>query len=220
MPTQTITTNHYWEVPRVWEDKKVVVMATGPSLTTEQVQEVEDSDAAVVVVNDSWQLAPWADVLYACDMKWWKWHHEEARKSFEGLRVTNDNTKQIFQSFPELSVLHGKHAPGFSRESSTIHYGRNSGYQAVNLALLTGTKTVILLGFDYNYNHRNGAAHWFGDHPDKVRTGEAGFKRWIKEWETTVDDVKQFGARIINCSPGTSLTLYETMELTDALAIT
>lgn len=217
MPTQTITTEHYWTVPRVWENRTVVVIATGPSLTAQQVVEVEDSDAAVIVVNDSWQLAPWADILYACDLKWWKWHHDKSEEQFEGLRVTNDNSKQVFQTYPTLSVLHGEHKPGFSHDNKVIHYGRNSGYQAVNLALLTGSKKIILLGFDHNYNHKNGAAHWFGDHPDKVRTGEDGFKRWLKEWRTTVDDVKQFGARIINCSPGTSLTVYETMRLEDAL---
>ena len=38
--------------------------------------------------------------------------------------------------------------PGLSRTQGVIHQGKNSGYQALNLAYLLGAKRILLLGYD------------------------------------------------------------------------
>ena len=60
-----------------------VVVASGPSLTAEDVDYCRER-AAVIVVNDNYKLAPWADVLYAADPEWWDLH--QGAPSFQGDR--------------------------------------------------------------------------------------------------------------------------------------
>jgi hypothetical protein len=45
-------------------------------------------DIKVVAINTSFQLVPWADMLYACDGKWWD--HYKGVLEFTGLTVTYD----------------------------------------------------------------------------------------------------------------------------------
>jgi len=38
----------------------------------------------VLAINDAYRLAPWADWLYACDDRWWRFHHEAVAAGFQG----------------------------------------------------------------------------------------------------------------------------------------
>ena len=54
---------------------RFVCIASGPSLTPEDVQAVKEwRDAGkgkVIVVNTTFRAAPWADAMFAMDAKWW-----------------------------------------------------------------------------------------------------------------------------------------------------
>lgn len=111
-----------------------------------------------MVVNDGYRLAPWADVLYAADPEWWD-HHRGAAP-FQGVRVTQDaGAARRWR----LHYIESVNRPGFSLDPAVIHRGDNSGFQALNLAVLAGCAPIVLLGFDMQ---KQGAKrHWFGDHP-------------------------------------------------------
>ena len=141
-------------------NRPVVVVASGPSLTQEDVEYCRGR-AAVVVVNDNYKLAPWADVLYAADPEWWD-HHRGASE-FAGLRVTQDaGAARRWR----LHYIESRAESGFSLAPGVIHRGDNSGFQALNLAVLYGGRPIALLGFDMQ---KQGAKrHWFGDHAGEL----------------------------------------------------
>ena len=146
-------------------------------------------------------------MLYACDLKWWRWHYKGVAQRSPTLRVTSD--PEAPKEFADLGLRYiaGKHAPGFSTDPRVIHFGRNSGYQAINIALLAGAKRVLLLGFDHR--HVQGASHWFGDHPDKLRSI---YDTWLQEtWSTVQPEL--LPAEVINCTPGSALTVFRLSEL-------
>ena len=55
-----------WRAGGQWAGDTCCILATGPSLTPAQA-EYAKGKARVIAVNDAWRLAPWADILYACD---------------------------------------------------------------------------------------------------------------------------------------------------------
>ena len=55
-----------WRAGGQWAGDTCCILATGPSLTPDQA-EYAKGKARVIAVNDAWRLAPWADILYACD---------------------------------------------------------------------------------------------------------------------------------------------------------
>lgn len=211
-----LDSEYYYRIEPIWKGETVVVMASGPSLSKEDIDLVYESEFPVITVNTSYQAAPWADICYACDMRWWKWH-KDIRSQFNGVLLGNDNDIKIFKEFPEVEVLHGEHKPGLSYEPDTIHYGKNSGYQALNIAVLTGASRVLLLGYDHKPS-KDGRTHWFGDHPHPV---VSPYKGWIKEaWSTifvSSQGVLPGGCQVINCCVDSALPTFPRRRLIDVL---
>lgn len=195
-----------------------VVAASGPSLTPD-VAEMCSRVEWVIAVNDAWRALPGgADVLYACDEAWWR--HHDGCPGFAGEKWTshslspkNDKTK-VADHFG-LRVVEGTEKPGFSLDPSVIHYGNNSGFQAVNLAILFGADPIVLVGFDMRAVA--GKQHFFGNH--KAPLSETGkFAVWIANF-TRAAAMLRGSPRIVNATPGSALTCFPMMPLNVALGM-
>jgi hypothetical protein len=97
-----------------------------------------------------------------------------------------------------------------------VRTGRNSGYQAIGLAVHLGVKRIILLGY-YMKASSPETSHWFGDHP--VKANLAIFGSGIKNFGTLVEPLKARGVEVINCTRDTALDCFPKMALADALSM-
>jgi hypothetical protein len=162
--------------------------------------------ARVIAVNNCYQIAPWADLLYACDQRWW----DHYRPDFAGIKVT------ISQSAAKsygLHLLRSENKAGFSLKWPKVHEGSNSGFQAVNLAILLGAKKIVLLGYDMG-----GSGHWHGYHGGNLRNpDETQFRRWRGAFQDAVTDIEHAGVEVINCTRDTALTCFPRANLEDVL---
>lgn len=205
--TETELTDPAWPpVPRLWPGEIVACVASGPSLTQADVDQLRGR-CKVIVVNDNYRLAPWADLLYAADEKWWDHHH--GVPEFAGIKVT--------WSVPaakrwNLKRVPGVRQPGLSCDPARLHLGGNSGYQAINLAWLMGARRIVLLGYDMQA--APGKTHWFGDHPKPLQNNGT-FKRWIANMATIRPTLH--GVEVINCSRATALECFPRADLDLAL---
>jgi len=203
-----------------WEGATVVILASGESLTAEQVEMVRlwqtDPFCRVIAINTTFRLAPWADLLYACDGKWWdcvdpntkiKYAEEAAQHFSKDAMWTQD--KRAAEVYG-LRYVKSERKPGLSRVKGVIHQGANSGFQAINLAFLAGARRFILLGFDCKGNH------WHGSHPSPINTGMP-HSTWKKEFITLAADLEKEGVEVVNCSPGTALRAFKTGKLDEEL---
>lgn len=192
----------------MWTDETVVIIGGGPSLTQDQIDYVKGR-ANTIGINDAYRIAPWIDILYACDLKWWTWHRDKT-VDLRCLKITPD--KEAAERFKDLTYVEGSHTEGLSLKSNTIHYGKNGGYQAINLAAHTGAKKIVLIGFDQRFPKNQ--SHWFGDHPDLVRSV---YSNWTGNWQSIVEPLKQLNIEVINCTPGSALTVFPMAELKEVL---
>lgn len=183
--------------------KKAICLACGPSLTQADVDYIRGK-GLVIAVNNAYQLAPWADVLYAADANWWK-HYQPV---FNGIRYCAEDTVYAVK-------VDGKHLPGLSPEGSNyLHYGGNSGYQAVNLAVNMGAKDIYLLGYDMTAER---GKHFFGEHPGNLNRATGHFGGWIKNFHTMKPHLEARGITITNCTRHTALDCFPKIRLEDAL---
>lgn len=183
--------------------KTTIILATGPSLSTRQVgtaQAAHEAKAAeVIVVNDAFRLAPWADILYAADSAWWHVNKDQAL-AFAGVKMTAD------ARVPYRDVVRLKQTglEGYDPTPGCVRTGGNGGYQAVHVAISRGAQRVLLAGFDMR------GSHYFGPHRGMLRnTDPATFERWIGRFPALAGR----GAEIINCTPDSALTCFPTGEL-------
>jgi hypothetical protein len=124
-------------VPRMFDGRTVVVVATGPSLVQEDVDACRGA-CPVIVVNDAYRMAPWADVMYACDRQFWDWQkrfHRKALADFTGMKFSLANT-----DVEGVVRLKNTGVTGLELHPTGLRTGLNSGYQAIHLAVNTRTR--------------------------------------------------------------------------------
>jgi hypothetical protein len=212
MPQSNQPRPNPWTIPRIWQGKTAILVAGGPSLTREDASHrLGDPGIVHLAINDAYRLIPEAALLYACDLRWWNWHHADVCRAFRGMKTTTD--KKAALKYGNLHWIEGRHQPGLCREPNAIHYGDNSGYQAINLAWQLGARRMILLGYDLKRGP-GGETHWFGNHPDPI---VSNYAKWIGLFRPLAADLKREDCEVINCSPDSALDAFPKMTLAEAL---
>jgi len=201
-------------VPPLWKDRVAVLIGGGPSVTQDQIdliREAHNEDIVhVIAINNAYQIAPWADVLYACDEVWWGWYYTDT-VDFRGLRITRSLSAK--RNYPDLIWIEGEpHDQGLSKRQDSIVNGRIGGYQAINLAVNFGAKRILLIGYDMR--NIGGSSHWHGDHPNKQRPIWANR---IEHFKNLLPDLKEREIDVINCTPGSVLDAFPIGNLGDEL---
>lgn len=196
----------------IWKGLTCVVAAPGPSLTEDVAERCKGY--RTIAVQDAWRRLPWADILYGCDSAWWNAHKGCA--DFNGAKwSTHDSGSNDKRQVAELYGVHlvaGKQADGFSLDPAVIHYAGNSGFQALNLAILLGASNIVLVGYDMR--HVGGRSHFWGDHPKPLKTRDPSC--YIRYFERAAKTVPA-GVEIINATPQSALRCFPMVPLVEAL---
>jgi len=96
-----------------------------------------------------------------------------------------------------------------------VGYGGNSGFQALNLAVQFGCRTIILVGFDMTL--ANGV-HWHGKHDGRLRNPtKTSTARWRGVLDAQAEPLSRMGVTVLNASLKSALTAYPKMTFADAM---
>ena len=205
------------EKPKQWPDwyqQTCVCIGTGPSLTEEQLAMVQNyrkhgaMTLRAIAINDAGLernlplSAPWADILYAADGKWWQFY----KPSFEGLRVSGEKVKDV--ETIQLKMLARREL--MPRVPGSVVSGDHSGFQALGLALTLGAVRILLLGYDCGGNKRN--CH--SNREPRFST-EPPFDQWADKY-MQVPKRWPF-VEILNCSPQSRITAFPKAEIGEVL---
>jgi hypothetical protein len=155
-------------------------------------------------------MAPWADILYACDGAWWDRYFEEASSVFRGELWTIDKRAHISYG---VHFVDGDDRKGLGRDK--VFYGSNGGYQAINLVYLFGASRIVLLGFDMQKT--GGKSHWHGDHPGDLNR-DCPVRHFAKNFPALASDLAGVGVEVINATRETALECFPKKRLEDALS--
>jgi hypothetical protein len=217
-----------------WSGATVVIAATGPSLTPEVAEQVEHAydrvpPVKVIAVNDAYRLMPWADVLYACDAKWWNFHRPEFagekwaprpwQKHVDNGDVGDEGKAELARD-QGVTLIEARMSDRWSTDPSWITYGSNSTFQAVGLALhwIAPAGKIVLVGCDMRAvgKGKDAKRHFFGDHPEPL-SNTADFRKFIPSFDAAAKHLAP-GVEIINATPGSALKTFRSARLADALA--
>lgn len=206
-----------WFPKEDWSGDVVAIVAGGPSVRPDDVLSLQGR-AKVIAVNRAMVLAPWADVCYAADGRWWE-TYEDCRR-LPGIKITTD--ENVGRVYPQINVVQlvsysdeGEEATKFvTDEPGIIAHGGNSGHQAINLALQFGARKMIWMGFDLV------GKHWHPDHPLPLRNPKAtAMVKWKNRLDSMSGLLEQMGCQVVNLSKISSLENYKKVDtLDEALA--
>lgn len=205
-----------------WSGETAIIIASGPSLKKQDV-ELCRGRGKVIAIKKCVELAPWADVVYGCDGPWWR--SMVGLPKFAGLKLAYEPTV----CGPEWGIQRVEipDDPKFKREkinqmlfekTGVVGSGKNSGFQALNLAAQFGAKRVILLGFDMQAASSE-ACHWYGrnnwmqaGNPDNF-----SYHNWRRLLTAAAPDLAARGIDVINASRETALTCFRRLPIEQAL---
>lgn len=196
----------------------VVILAGGPSLSLRQIREVARARMApaskvrVIAVNDAIYGAWWADWHHACDESWIR-EHIQGIHTFPGIRTT------LAEDVPRPWVtgyLENTGTDGFDEDPSRCRTGKNSGYQAMHIAIHAGAHRIALLGFDMR-DASNGEGHWFGEHRDGRKANYA--EVMVPHFKTLQLALAARGISVYNCTPGSALKVFPAATLQGVLSL-
>lgn len=194
-----------------WRDHTAVVVASGPSLTDEQITLIEHSVVFTIAVNNSYAKLRHPDVVYACDYLWWKLNHMKAKQNIPRRQMWTQDRAAAEQF--QLSHIQWEGKDGLGKRGLRVN--GNSGAGAINLAYHFGARRILLVGMDMKPGP-NGEKHWHPDHPKPLVQGQQ-FEEWRKKMGVLAADLKTEGVTVVNCTPGSALTCFPMGDLEQEL---
>ena len=196
-----------------WSGDVVAVVASGLSATREVVDKLQGK-CRVAVINNSYQLAPWADLLYAADDVWWQEH--KAAKQFAGLKVTckertaKDHGIHFVNLFGDIDTDDDEI---IEEPKGTIGRGGNSGFQLINIVTQAGCKKQIWIGFDFRGDH------WHSQHPRPLKNpSQRTLDKWCRRLDQQAFILETMGVSVRLVSEDSALTKFKKVKLEDAFA--
>ena len=195
-----------------WRGDTVVIAASGPSQRREDL-DLAHGRAKIMAINSTWQITPFADVLYACDNSWWELdepgYGQPAMRDFCGLLVSGSSHTTRAHHMAHREVSEAVYGVNFGD-------GGNSAYQALNIAALWGAARILLTGVDCMLPGH----HWHGAHSTAVPLAvsrQSTMDKWLLAFGKIAPLLAAKGVEVINCSRVTALTAFLTDKLENVL---
>jgi hypothetical protein len=239
MILERIPGERWSRVLRAWNGRTVALLAGGPSLTPAQfdlVREAREADRVrVIAINDSYLLAPWADVHYAADAKWHRWHTAGVDKpllgltaedvrvrwaAFMGQKCTIQPTEQHVPDSVHVMLNrdHPNYGKGISLDPKFLATGRHGGFQVLNMSILAGAARILLLGYDAR-SGANGERHWHGAHPTETDAPQSRYATFRESFREAQHAIAATGVPVVNCSPTSAIDTFPKMTIEQALEL-
>jgi len=197
-----------WTVPPEWLGETVFILGCGPSLSQVPIHAIFRAGARVIAINDAYLRAPWADILYFCDNKWWKQNAADVEARFSGRRIVT-----MVREYPRVHTLRCSGEVGLEQDPGAIRHGSNSGYQCINLAYHLGAKRIVLLGYDMRVV--DGRLH---HRPRTDPQGANDFQRTLQnvmlpKFRTLERPLREAGVEVLNATPDSALKVWPLVPL-------
>lgn len=196
--------------------KSVYIIGGGPSLRYFEFDKLKDKE--VIAVNKAIITYPYARYFVTMDPSFLskvsntQFDMSNATKVFvislfgdeiverDG-HFINTKSNKIYNLNPYDIIIKSKKHEGFATEFRDFRSGANSGYSALQLAILLGYSKIYLLGFDLDFKYKNTHYHggYTGQNKEKLA---AKFKRDLKRFREALIDFKEKrpDIKIYSCS--------------------
>lgn len=230
----------FWNVPRMWEGGDCWIIGGGSSIPRQfgvpddiiakvNSKELPFSSYSdylsplhnknVIGVNLAFLLGGWVSVMYFCDAQIFK-IYKPLMSQFHNLKVTCASTFTNYKSeMINIKRLKRDNRPGLSFRSDTICWNQNSGAAAINFAVLTGAKRILLLGFDMQ-PVEGVRTHWVNGLDGSLYrrpSTKTVFTNFLKKYPIIAKEAKQAKVEILNVNSNSALKDFKVVTLQQVL---
>lgn len=221
-----------WKMPRIWDGGICYIIGGGASIPyqfdvpKEIIEEVKAKrhpisayspymkalhDKHVIGVNEAYKIGNWVDIMFFGDSGYWDRQYKEIIQ-FPKLKITIRDVDH-----PDVKVMgRSRNTGGLTDKPHLLVWNKNSGAAAINLAVHTGAKKIVLLGFDMNLKF--GGQHWHGSYSQRAEDRvKRTFARHMDKFSQIAKDAGKLGVKILNANPGSEIDVFEKVHIKDVL---
>jgi hypothetical protein len=165
-------------------------------------------------VKENVRLCPWADVVYGCDGPWWK--NKRGLPEFAGTKLCHDPAVcATYKDVHHLDIENRRDVI-LTDVAGRVGDGRNSGFQAINLAIQFGADRILLIGFDA---HGGAGVHWYGRNlgRDMRNPRDRSYLIWRNALHKQEPLLKKLGVDVVNASRDSAIVCFPKMTVEQAL---
>jgi hypothetical protein len=201
-----------WAVQREWEGQTAFIIAGGTSILEQDVGSL--AGQRVIAVNSSYQVAPFADICFFADNRWWEAHRKrEPIVNWSGRLVT---CSRAAEGDHLLRLRRDAPPPGFAVDNRAVASQWTSTQGAMNLAAHLGVKRIVLLGADM-YRREDGVSHHHEAHPWPNKPGNETWDIQMRYLQMIVEPLHERGIEVFNTSMKSRLPWWPKCKLEGAL---
>lgn len=201
--------------PRDWAGETAILIASGPSSELLDLSVLKGR--RVIAVSHGLGMVPWAPVLIAGGRVFWR-QHDIAREFRGELAIITEDYAPwgwLLRHDSRLVWMHRAGPEGLTDDPGALAGSESSVMLAINYAVHRGVSRIILLGCDGcpGADGRRRAGLPIAD----TKNARARYQAQEAAMATQIEPLAERGVEIVNCSPGTALTIYPTGELDEWL---
>jgi hypothetical protein len=212
-------------IARNWEGETAFIIGGGPSVLTQPIDRLRGRK--VIVINSSFERAPWASILFFHDDRWWRKYMDKVLAVFAGTICTTCSArhariahlKNIRPSRTKGGQVQNPPTPlQLSTDPSAVPMRRTSVVPALNIAVLKGVKAIVTLGLDGKMGpdgQRNHYAVQYSAHG--WRHAPSTWERHQADIEPLVPQIAAAGITVTNASPGSAWPFWPITSLDEFL---
>lgn len=199
-----------------WLGEKTFVIGGGPSVSECDISLLQGK-GRVIVTNNAYKIAPWADWLVFSDYIWYEWHKESLRTVKMPI-ITGGYFPNPYEVAPEILHWRSTNYPGIIRESNGGSLsGKNAGHMALSLADFLGSSKIVLIGFDMNVA-KDGSTQWHKEHK-RITNTSMYEKEFIPDFCLIAEELKNKGVNVFNTNKNSALKCFDYISYNDSLDI-
>ncbi|AXQ69198.1 alpha-2;3-sialyltransferase [Caulobacter phage CcrBL9] len=188
-----------------------MLIGGGPTVRDVDLSKIEGR-ARVITLNNSWELAPFNDIHFFADTRWWRWHGQKFPADYPA-RIVTVSKGDLGPGGERVFRMRKEHAGGLCTDPQGV-YGRDSGMMAMNLAFNLGVSRIVLIGYDMRFTA--GEGHWHEDHP--IEAKESYYTdEFAPEYPPVVAQIEAAGVEVLRITPS-ALDFIPQVTLEDALS--
>lgn len=188
-----------WRIPREWQGETVFIIGGGPSVAFQRPQRLEGRK--VIVVNSSYEVAPFAQYLFFGDNRWHEEHrNREAFKAFRargGKVVTVSDPASGGYLLKLRRIVPTSPANGLTFTGLALSSQRTSFQGAINLAVMLGAGRIVLLGLD-GRRAESGVSHHHTPHKWPTKPGNITWEKQKSQLQFAVKPLLERSIDVFN----------------------
>lgn len=202
-----------------WAGQRCFILGGGPSLKGFDFTRLKWG--RIIAINRAFEFCPQADVLFSMDYNFYSWLRQgriadgaqEKFLNFTGIKTWVDAGN--LQYGPGIFYIRrvnklGSSLYGFPASlNSGIFSGNNSGYGALQLAILLGARPIYLLGYDMKGTNFH-SGYPSRPNPKAIPSFAVGFNLLAPE-------AARRGVEIFNCNPDSALRCFPFVDIDQVL---